>query len=143
MMLSPKLWREYFKPRLRELIQETKRLKDVYFLFHSDGYIKPVIPDIIEIGFDILDPIQPESMDPIEIKKLYGDRIILRGTISMQKTMPFGKVDDVRKEVISRIENCGKGGGFILAPSNTVLLDDPVENILTLYETAKKFRKKS
>ena len=140
MMLSPKLWRKYFKPRLRELVQKTKRIRDdVYFLFHSDGYIKPVISDIIEISFDILDPIQPECMDPIEIKKLYGDKITLRGTISMQRTLPFGKVEDVKKEVIRRIENCGKRGGFILAPSNTVMPDDPIENILTLYETAKEF----
>ena len=55
--------------------------------------------------------------------------------------MPFRKVEDVKNEVISRIENCGKGGGFILAPSNTVMPDDPIENILTLYETAKEFRK--
>lgn len=141
MMLSPKLWRKYFKPRLRKLVQETKRIRDVYFLFHSDGYIKPVISDIIEIGFDILDPIQPECMNPAEIKKLYGEKITLHGTISLQRTLPRGGKEDVRREVISRIEKCGEGGGLILAPSNTVTPDVPIENIIALYEMAKEFRK--
>jgi uroporphyrinogen decarboxylase len=139
MILSPEVWRRYFKPRLKELIQETKRGRNPYFFFHSDGYIKPVIPDIIEIGFDILDPIQPESMDPVEIKRLYGERLTLHGTISTQRTLPFGKREDVKREVIDRIKRCGEEGGLVLAPSNTVMPDVPVENILTLYETAKEF----
>jgi len=139
MIISPSLWRKYFKPRLRKLVRETKKIRqDVYFLFHSDGYIKPVIKDIIEMGFDILDPVQPECMDPAEIKRLYGKNIALRGTISMQSTLPFGTVKKVEKEVLSRIRELGRGGGFILAPSNTVTPDIPLENVLVVYETAKK-----
>jgi uroporphyrinogen decarboxylase len=141
MIISPEMWRRYFKPRLRTLIQKVKRkFPHIWFFFHSDGYIKPVIPDLIEIGFDILNPIQPESMDPAELKELFGDRITFDGTISLQKTLPFGTVEDVKDEVIQRITTCGMNGGFILAPSNDVTADVPVENIIALYDTAKNYR---
>lgn len=140
MIIDPQMWRKYFKPRLRILVQTTKkRWRNVWFFFHSDGYIKPIIEDLIEIGFDILNPIQPECMDPAEIKKLYGDKITMDGTISLQKTLPFGSKKDVKEEVIRRIRTCGMNGGLILAPSNDVTADVPVENIITLYQTVKDY----
>lgn len=139
MIIAPAIWRKYFKPRLKILIQESrKQNKDIYWFFHSDGYIEPVIPDLIEIGFDIIDPIQPECMDPVKIKKMYGDKITLHGTISLQKTLPFGTSEDVRKEVLSRIKECGYNGGLILAPANVITADVPMENVITIYNTAKK-----
>ena len=141
MIMAPDIWRKFFKPRLRILIEEsTKRRKDIYWFFHSDGYIKPVIPDLIEIGFNIINPIQPESMDPVGIKKMYGDKITLHGTISLQRTLPFGTPEDVKKEVLSRIEKCGYYGGLVLAPANLVTPDVPIENVLALYGTAKGTR---
>ncbi|MFQ5721500.1 MAG: uroporphyrinogen decarboxylase family protein [Candidatus Aminicenantales bacterium] len=138
MMLSPSLWRRYFKPRLKIWIQEIRRERpDLYFMFHSDGNIESVFEDLIEIGFEVIDPIQPESMDVIDIKRRFGDRVCLHGTISCQKTLPYGTVEEVAAEVIERIEKCAKDGGLILAPSNTVQPDVSVEKILTLYETAR------
>lgn len=138
MIMAPEIWRKYFKPRLKMLIDESRKdNKSIYWFFHSDGYIEPVIPDLVEIGFDIINPIQPESMDPVEIKKKYGDKITLHGTISLQKTLPFGTVTDVREEVLSRVEKCGYNGGLVLAPANVVTPDVPIENILTLYQTAR------
>jgi len=139
MIIAPDMWRKYFKPRLKTLIEESRRKnKDIYWFFHSDGYIEPIIPDLIEIGFNIINPVQPECMDPVKIKKIYGDKITLHGTISLQKTLPFGNKEDVKEEVRSRIEKCGYNGGLILAPANVVTPDVPIENILTLYETAKR-----
>ena len=139
MIIAPDIWRKYFKPKLRVLIRESrKQNKDVLWSFHSDGYIESIIPDLIEIGFNIINPIQPECMNPVKIKKMYGDRITLHGTISLQKTLPFGTLEDVREEVLSRIKECGNNGGLILAPANTVTADVPIENVLAVYSTAEE-----
>jgi uroporphyrinogen decarboxylase len=108
-------------------------------MFHSDGNMEPVFEDLIEIGFDVIDPIQPESMDVVDIKHRFGDRVCLHGTISCQKTLPYGTPEDVAAEVSEHIDKCGKDGGLILAPSNTVQPDVSVEKILTLYSTARSF----
>jgi len=139
MMLSPELFRRYLKPRYLELGREIHR-RGAHFFFHSDGYIEPVIPDLIEAGVDILNPVQPECMDPARIKGLYGDRLCLDGTISIQRTMPFGTPRDVAQEVRERIRTVGPAG-LILGPSHSMQPDVPVENILTLYEAAKKYGK--
>lgn len=141
MIIQPHIWREYFKPRMKKIIDTLKSYSrnSIYIFYHSDGYIEPIIPDLIEIGVQILNPIQPECMNPVEIKRRYGDKIVLHGTISIQRTIPFGTVEDVRKEVISRIVECGKNGGLIIAPAHTPQPDMPLENIITIYETAQKF----
>ena len=110
-------------------------------MYHSDGIIEPIIPDLIEMGVDILNPIQPECMDPAKIKVKYGDKVTLHGTISIQKTLPYGEIAEVKEEVKERIATCGYDGGLVLSPSNQVLIDTKVENFLALYETAKKYGK--
>lgn len=137
MMLSPQIWRSYFKPRLKTLLEEVRKEYNVMFMFHSDGNMEDVFEDIVEIGFDAITPIQPESMDVAKIIERFGSEVCLHGTISCQQTLPFGTTDDVASEVRQRIECCGKDGGLILAPSNTVQPDVPLENLLALYETAK------
>jgi len=137
MMISPRMWRKYFKPRLRIWLEEVRRQKDIYFMFHSDGNMEAVFSDLIEIGFDIINPIQPECMDVVKIKNLFGNQVCLHGTISCQKTLPFGTPEEVAAEVKQRIASCSQNGGLILSPSNTIQPDVPLENILTLYETAK------
>jgi len=140
MMLSPQTWRTHFKPRLRTWLEEVRREKNIVFMFHSDGNMEDVFADIVEIGFDIVTPIQPESMDVEKIKRRFGSEVCLHGTISCQQTLPFGTPDDVASEVRERISCCGQDGGLILAPSNTIQPDVPLENLLTLYETAKNTR---
>ncbi len=137
MMLSPQIWRNYFKPRLRTWLEEVRREGDIYFMFHSDGNMEPVFGDLVEIGFDLINPIQPECMDVVDIKRRFGDQVCLHGTISCQRTLPFGTPEDVEAEVRQRIDCCGRGGGLILSPSNTITPDVPLENILALYLTAK------
>jgi hypothetical protein len=137
LMLSPDIIRKFFIPRYRKWFEELKK-KDVFVMFHTDGNVEPIIPDLIDAGIDILNPIQPECMDPIEIKKLYGEKIAFHGTISLQKTLPFGSTSEVKKEVLDRIETLGFDGGLILAPCHTVDQHVPVENVITLYETIQK-----
>jgi uroporphyrinogen decarboxylase len=91
MAIPLSLWRKYFKPRMKTLIHDLKRhsQNSVYIFYHSDGDIKPIIPELIEIGVQILNPIQPESMDPVEVKRKYGDKLVLYGTISVQQPYPL------------------------------------------------------
>ena len=135
MMLSPGLWRKYLKYEA-DLVHGLKAKGDVHVIRHTDGNCVSVIKDFIDIGVDVLNPVQPDCMDPAEVKKSYGERIALYGGISVQETLPFGSVDDVVKEVEQRIRTCAPGGGFIIAPSNDIMEDVRVENALALYETA-------
>lgn len=137
MIISPSLWRKYLKPRYK-VLSDLIHSRGKYFFFHSDGWIEPIIPDLIEIGVDILNPVQPETMDPFKIRKTYGNKLAFDGTLSIQRTLPFGKVEDVKEEVRKRIRELGQTG-LILGPSHAVQPDVPLENIITIYETAKKF----
>jgi uroporphyrinogen decarboxylase len=137
LLISAPMWREFLKPRLAATARAVKQANAGSFLFyHSDGNVEPLIPELIEIGIDILNPIQPECMDPAAIKRRYGDRLSFWGTVSVQRTMPFGTPDDVRAEVRSRIREVGSGGGFILAPAHVLGPETPWENIVAFFEAA-------
>lgn len=140
MIISPETFREMIKPKMGYMIDELrKRDKNVKIAFHSDGYIEPIIDDLIDVGVDLLNPIQPESMDPAHIKKRYGDRIALWGTVSTQSTLPFKGPEDIDIEVRERIRTCAPGGGFLLAPTHNIQLDVPFENIDAFYNAIKKY----
>jgi len=114
-----------------------RRVKpDILISYHSDGFIEPFIPELIEIGLDVLNPIQPECMDPADIKRKFGDRLAFFGTIGNQTTLPFGSPEDVRREIRQRIETVGKGGGLVLAPSHMIEPDVPWANIQAFFEAA-------
>lgn len=140
LLMSPETFREMIKPKLGYFIGELKKKnKNIKIAFHSDGYIEPIIDDLIEVGVDLLNPIQPESMDPAYIKKRYGKKISLWGTVSTQKTLPFGTAKDVGNEVRERIKTCAPGGGFLIAPTHNIQLDTPFENIKAFYNAIKKY----
>jgi uroporphyrinogen decarboxylase len=141
MMVSPHAWREIDKPLFAEMISKFKALKpDVLVFYHSDGNMEEVIPDLVEIGVDIIDPIQPESMDVGYIKQKYGKGVTLHGTISIQQTLPHGTLEDVAREVRHRISLGKEDGGMILAPSNHVQNDTPLENIIEIYRVTDSYR---
>ncbi len=136
MLISPKMWRRYFKPRMAAYILELKTINpNLKVAYHTDGNIEPIIPELIEIGIDVLNPIQPASMDPGRIKTLYGDRLCFWGTIDEQHTLPFGSPQDVRAEVLDRIRTVGKSGGLILAPTHHVQMDTPMENFRAMVDS--------
>jgi len=138
LFLQPDIWREYFKWRNARLIEEARKHGVQHFFFHTDGNLTEVMDDLIEVGFTIIDPIQPECMDPYEVKERWGDKITLHGTISSQHTLPFGTAQEVCYEVRERIERCGADGGLVIGPNNVVQFDVPLENLLALYETARE-----
>jgi len=136
MLISPKMWRKYFKWRMANLIGKLKAINpNVKVAYHSDGDIRRIIPELIEIGLDVLNPIQPSSMNPAEIKSMFGDRLCFWGTIDEQHTLPFGSPKDVQDEVIERLETIGRQGGLILAPTHHVQLDTPLDNFWAMVET--------
>ncbi|MGE5463067.1 MAG: uroporphyrinogen decarboxylase family protein [Syntrophothermus sp.] len=129
MLISPKMWRRFFKPRMANFIAELKAINpQVKVAYHSDGNIYPIIPDLIEIGLDVLNPVQPASMDPARLKQEYGDKLCFWGTMDEQHTLPFGSAADVRREVLQRLQTIGKNGGLILGPTHHVQLDTPMDN---------------
>jgi uroporphyrinogen-III decarboxylase len=138
MMISPTLWRKYFKTRLAEIIRAVKG-RGSRVAFHTDGNCEAIIPDLVEIGVDILDPIQPECMNPLRIKQLYGDKLTLCGTISLQSNLAFGSVDSVKEEVRERIRTLAPHGGFVVSPSNQATVDIAVDNFLAVYSSAREF----
>jgi uroporphyrinogen decarboxylase len=140
MLMSPKMWREWLKPRYADLISSLQDLNpQLLIFFHSDGYIEPIIPDLIEIGVDILEPVQPESMDPAKIKNQYGDRLAFWGTIGTQTTLPFGNANEIKRVVKHRIETVGLHGGLLLAPTHKIQPDVAWENVLAFFEAVDEF----
>jgi uroporphyrinogen decarboxylase len=140
MLMSPATWRKWFKGRMQRIIQAARAVRpDLPVFYHSDGNPELIIPELIEIGVTILDPVQPECIDPVMVKKRYGDRLALWGTIGTQTTMPFGTPDDVRAEVKRRIETLGYDGGLVLGPTHSLEPDVPWENIVALYEAIEEF----
>jgi uroporphyrinogen decarboxylase len=140
MLMSPETFREMVKPKMGTMIAELKgRNPRVKVAFHSDGYIEPVIDDLVEVGVDLLNPIQPESMDPARIKRRYGERIALWGTVSVQDTLPFKSAREVEAEVRERIASCAPGGGFLIAPTHNIQLDVPFENIDAFYGGVRRY----
>ncbi len=137
LLMRPETWREFLKPRLAATVRIVKETNpDCSVFYHSDGNVEPLIPDLIEIGIDILNPVQPECMDPASIKRRYGDRLSFWGTVSVQRTMPFGSPNEVRAEVRARIRDVGRGGGLILAPAHVLGPEVPWENIVAFFEAA-------
>ncbi|NOZ71823.1 MAG: hypothetical protein GXP38_07900, partial [Chloroflexi bacterium] len=136
MLISPAMWRQFLKPRMANFIAELKAINpDLKVAYHTDGNVWPVIPELIEIGVDVLNPIQPASMDPAEIAKAFGEQLCFWGTIDEQHTLPFGTPADVRNEVLERLRSIGRGGGLILAPTHHVQLDTPLENFWAMIDT--------
>jgi uroporphyrinogen decarboxylase len=136
MILSPEIWRKWLRPRLQRAIQAAKEANPaVLCYYHSDGNIEPVIPDLIETGVDILNPIQPECMDPLAIKQRYGNELTLWGTIGTQRLMPFGAPREVKHTVEKMIREIGYNGGLVIAPTHILEPEVPWENILALVES--------
>lgn len=139
LMVSPKMWQSFCKQPLARLFSLGKK-HDTYVFFHACGAVRKIIPDLIEIGLDILFPVQPRAkdMNHAELKEEFGDCLAFWGAVDVQKTLPFGTPDDVRREVRERIKILGSEGGYILSSSHNLLKHFPLENILAMYDEAIK-----
>jgi uroporphyrinogen decarboxylase len=139
MLMSPKMWRTYLKPRMAELIVSLRAINpQIKIAYHTDGVVYPIITELIEIGVDVLNPIQPMAMDPLRLKNDYGDRLCFWGSLDIQQTMPFGTPNDVRDEVLLRLKTLGRGGGLLIGPTHNLQLDTPLENFWMMINTIKQ-----
>ncbi len=138
MIISPAQWRRFFKPRMAAFFAALKGINpELKIAYHSDGNIEPIIPDLVDIGLDVLNPVQPASMDPAALKRKYGKNLCYWGTIDEQKTLPFGTPEDVAAEVRLRLDTVGGEGGLIIGPTHHVQLDTPMENFRAMVDAVK------
>ncbi len=129
-MMSTEMWRSWLKPRLQQVTEAAKHAApEILVSYHSCGYIEPFIPDFIELGIDILNPLQPESMDIEAVIKTYGSRISFWGGIGTQSVLPFGTSEEVRREVHRLWNLCRGSAGLVISPSHMVEPEVPWENI--------------
>jgi uroporphyrinogen decarboxylase len=139
MLMSPKMWRQYFKPRMADLIASLRAINPhIKIAYHTDGVVYPIIPDLIEIGLDVLNPIQPMAMDPVRLKNEYGRNLCFWGSLDIQQTLPFGTPEQVKVEVITRLKTIGRGGGLLIGPTHNLQLDTPLENFWAMVDTIRQ-----
>ena len=140
LMMSAEMYRKWIKPRLKKVIKAAKAVNpNVLIFYHSDGNILDIIPDLIEAGVEILNPIQPECMDPLRVMEEYGDRCSFWGTIGTQTTLPFGNAAEVERVCRSMIDARKGKGGLILAPTHLVEPEVPLENVEALVRTVQAY----
>lgn len=139
-MISPELYHKLIKPRQRKLFDFIRDRTDAKILLHSDGCVYPFIPDFIEIGVDILNPLQvgAKNMDPKKLKQEFGDQLCFWGGVDTQHTLPFGTSEEVKDEVKRRIEELGYQGGYILSSVHNIQNDVSPQNICTMFDTVLK-----
>ncbi len=140
LMISPRLFREMFKPRYAELIRSIKARTAAKVFLHCDGAITPLIPDFIEMGIDVLNPLQPTAsgMEPERIKAAFGDRLVFHGAIDNQQLLPHGTPEEVRAAVRRAVSALAPGGGYILAAAHLIEPDIPPANVLAMYDAARE-----
>ena len=136
LLFSPATIREVFIPRMKRMI-DLAHEAGAYVFFHSDGAIRPIIPDMIAAGIDVLNPLQwrCRGMARARIKRDFGAQVVLHGGVDNQHTLAFGSVADIQAEVRENIELLGAGGGYILAPCHNIQSVSPPENVVAMYQT--------
>ena len=140
MMISPKMFRDLIKPRWKELIDHIRSLGDVKVMFHSDGAILPLLDDFVDMGVDILNPVQTSVAgleDTYALNEKFGDRLAFHGAIDVQQMMPNATPQELEDDIARRIYDLGRGGGYILAPCHNIGHDIPPENVVALFEKAR------
>lgn len=137
LMISPDSWRTSIKPRHQKILDLVHRYGKAA-MYHCDGAVAPLIPELIDIGVDVLNPIQPDSkgMEPAGLKEKYGAKMTFHGGVDIIKTLPRGTVEQVQKEVRARVQVLGAGGGYIMCSSHHIQPDTPLENVLAMYDPA-------
>ena len=136
LMFSPQQIREFLLPRMKRII-DLAHEGGAYVFHHSDGAIRKIIPDMIALGIDVLNPIQwrCKGMEREGLKRDFGAKLVFHGGVDNQRTLPFGTAEDVRREVIDNLRILGAGGGYILAPCHNIQAVSPAENVVAMYET--------
>lgn len=142
MLIGADTWREFLKPRMARIIREAVALRPgLPIFYHSCGNVAQIIPELIEIGVTVLNPIQPECMDLAFLKEAYGDQLAFWGGVSAQTNLSFGTPGQVKAEVERCIEILGKNGGYLIGPNHVVEPEVPWENLMAFFEAVEEYGK--
>ncbi|MFN2231124.1 MAG: uroporphyrinogen decarboxylase family protein [Anaerolineae bacterium] len=141
MLLSPRTWRQLFKPRYAELFAELKAANpDVTIMYHSDGAVAPILGDLIEIGMEVFNPVQPNvpGHEPEALKAQYGDQLSFWGAIDQQHLLPDGTPQEIERDVEEKIRVLGAGGGYMCAPAHIIQADTSPANVEAFIAAVRK-----
>ncbi|MBE6614081.1 MAG: hypothetical protein E7631_02070 [Ruminococcaceae bacterium] len=140
-MMGKELYGEWLKPRLKRVIDAAKAVNpELLIFYHSCGHVTELIPQLIEAGVEVLNPVQPECMDFAKIHAEYGDRLSFHGTIGTQSVMPFGTPEEVRKKVFENLDIAGKKGGLYACPTHMLEPEVPLENVIAYIRACMEYR---
>jgi uroporphyrinogen decarboxylase len=137
LMISREMWEEFIRPRHQRII-DTAKTYGIPVIYHCDGAVYPLIPDLIEMGINVLNPIQSDAagMDLQRLKDEFGDRLSFHGGVDIIDTLPNGTVEEVQQEVKDLIDILGENGGYIMASSHHIQSNTPIENVLAMYDVS-------
>jgi uroporphyrinogen decarboxylase len=142
-LISPRMFRQQLKPRLRRLFARIKRLApDAKLLFHSCGSVRPIIPDLIETGVEVLNPVHVRAvgMEPSALKRDFGDALVFwGGGVDSQGVLPRGTPQQVKDDVRRNVEALAPGGGYVFSPVHNIQADVPPQNILAMLEALETY----
>ncbi len=141
MLISPRMWRRYFKERYRRIYQELKSANpDVIIRQHCDGAVAPILGEWIEVGLEVFNPVQPNvpGHEPDDLKGKFGESMSFWGAIDQQQLLPFGTPGEIEADIKAKIEVLGRGGGFMAAPAHIIQTDTPMENVEAMIAAVKK-----
>lgn len=142
MLISPDMWRNLFKPRHAEVFRELKAVNpDVLIMYHTDGAVAPILDDLVEIGVDVFNPVQPNvpGHEPDALKSKLGDRLSFWGAIDQQHLLPNGTAAEIEADVAEKIRVLGAGGGYMCSPAHIVQVDTSMENVEAFIAAVKKY----
>ena len=146
--MSPKTFRDVVKPQFSRYYRSARELIDqvnpeIKIMAHTDGDVYPIIPDFLEMGLDVLNPVQPyvKEMEHDKLKAEFGYQLAFHAGIDIQRVMPFGTPEEVKSEAIKTMKTLGPGGGYILAPTHYLQADVPPENVIALRDAVLEFGK--
>jgi uroporphyrinogen decarboxylase len=137
------MYRRFFKPRHKQIYERVRRRKDIHLFLHSCGSIADLLPDLIEIGVEIINPVQTSArgMDPERLKREFGrDLTFWGGGCDTQHLLPYGTGQEIAEQVRQRIETFGRGGGYVFTQVHNILPNVPPQNIVAMVEAAKTYR---
>lgn len=141
MLISPRMWRRYFKERYRQVYADLKAVNpNVIICQHCDGAVAPILGDWIDVGLEVFNPVQPNvpGHEPEELKSKFGDRLSFWGAIDQQKLLPFGTPEQIEADVKAKIDVLGRGGGYMVSPAHIIQGDAPMENVEALIAAVRK-----
>jgi uroporphyrinogen decarboxylase len=141
MIISPRMWRRYFKERYRQMYADLKAVNpNIIICQHCDGAVAPILGDWIDVGLEVFNPVQPNvpGHEPEELKAKFGDRMSFWGAIDQQKLLPFGTAEEIEADVRAKIEALGRGGGYMVSPAHVIQGDTSMENVEAMIDAVRK-----